>query len=138
MFPGIRNEMAIAQIQFECAWLLNRRSMKTFPTMPREFENHVYDAVRHIPKGCVTTYGILAHAVGCRSCRAVGQALRRNPYAPEVPCHRVIASDLRIGGFAGSRTGPSIERKRRMLAAEGVTFRKGRLADPDRVFRFRT
>ena len=67
---------------------------------------------------------------------AVGQALRRNPFAPEVPCHRVIASDLTIGGFGGHRQGNAIARKLRMLAAEGVRFRNGRLADPGRVFYF--
>lgn len=55
-----------------------------------------------IPKGRVSTYGDLAKALSPPSCaRAVGQAMRRNPFAPRVPCHRVIASDLRLGGFSG-------------------------------------
>jgi methylated-DNA-[protein]-cysteine S-methyltransferase len=67
----------------------------------------------------------------------VGQALRRNPFAPEVPCHRVIAADLTIGGFAGRRQGREIVRKQALLAAEGVRFtRAGRLAEPERLYRF--
>jgi methylated-DNA-[protein]-cysteine S-methyltransferase len=57
--------------------------------------------------------------IGCRSAQAVGQALKKNPDAPRVPCHRVVSSDMRVGGFFGSLTDP---RKREMLEAEGVIF----------------
>ena len=100
----------------------------------------------HLPqrpvRGRLVRLGALGHAllarhVRCGSARAVGQALRHNPFAPKVPCHRVIAADLRIGGFCGARDGTQIRRKRALLATEGVTFdAKGRLADPARVFRF--
>ena len=53
--------------------------------VPTVFEARVYEALRRIPRGQVTTYGRLAAALGCGSARAVGQALRRNPFAPEVP-----------------------------------------------------
>jgi len=89
---------------------------------PTVFERRVYDAVREIPRGRVTTYGLLARRIGCGSARAVGQALRRNPFAPSVPCHRVIASDLAIGGFAGRSAGRNIVRKLGLLAGEGVPF----------------
>ena len=101
-----------------------------------EFRRRVYESLRRVPAGRVTTYRLLADSVDCRSCRAVGQALRHNPFAPAVPCHRVIGADLSIGGFMGQRTGWAIERKRRLLAAEGVHFRNGRLAEPARVFYF--
>lgn len=100
------------------------------------FQRRVYDALRRVPAGRVTTYKRLAEAVGCRSPRAVGQALRRNPFAPEVPCHRVIAADLTPGGFGGRRGGAAARRKQRLLAAEGVRFRNGVLAEPERVYRF--
>lgn len=100
------------------------------------FQQRVYDAARRIPRGKVTTYKLLAESIRCRSCRAVGQALRRNPFAPEVPCHRVIASDLSIGGFGGHRRGARIRRKESMLAEEGVAFLDGRLADPSCVYTF--
>ena len=96
---------------------------------PTRFEQKVYAAVSRIPRGRVTTYKLLAACVGCGSAQAVGQALRRNPFAPRVPCHRVIASDLGIGGFAGHSTGREIRRKKALLAREGVHFRNGKLAD---------
>jgi methylated-DNA-[protein]-cysteine S-methyltransferase len=68
--------------------------------------------------------------VGCRCPRAVGQALRRNPFAPRVPCHRVLAADLSLGGFSGQRQGPEVARKRQLLLSEGVGFlADGRVAD---------
>ena len=101
------------------------------------FQRRVYAALMHVPRGRVTTYGLLARAVGCASAQAVGQALRRNPYAPRVPCHRVIAANLAIGGFNGARDGAELDRKRRLLAAEGVPFTAdGRLIEPDRLFAF--
>ena len=87
---------------------------------PTEFENRVYDAVRRIPRGKVATYKMVAEHIGCGSRRAIGQALKRNPYAPEVPCHRVIASDMTLGGFAGESSGPELVRKRRLLEREGI------------------
>ena len=73
--------------------------------------------------------------IGCRSPRAIGQALRANPFAPQVPCHRVIASDLTIGGFQGKTSGPALARKLRLLAAEGIDFNNGHLSDPKRAIR---
>ena len=101
-----------------------------------DFQTRVYRAVRRIPVGKVTTYKLLARFVGCGSCRAVGQALRRNPFAPQVPCHRVIASDLTAGGFQGEKAGGAVSRKLALLAAEGVRFRAGRLADAGRLYRY--
>jgi len=101
-----------------------------------DFEGRVYAALCEVPRGCVTTYGLLAKRLGAASARAVGQALRRNPFAPGVPCHRVIRADLRMGGFQGAAAGARVARKRRMLAAEGVLFEGGRLKEPARVFRF--
>lgn len=87
---------------------------------PTEFEQGVYEATRRIPKGKVTTYKLLAAELGCGSSQAVGQALKRNPFAPEVPCHRVLRTDLTIGGFYGQTQGSEILRKIKMLHAEGV------------------
>ncbi len=70
----------------------------------------------------VATYAMVAARIGCGSPRAVGQALRKNPFAPEVPCHRVIATDRSLGGFFGQTGGQALERKRRLLEAEGVCF----------------
>ncbi|MDD5677592.1 MAG: MGMT family protein [Kiritimatiellae bacterium] len=104
--------------------------------MPTPFQKKVYAALLHVPRGRVITYKQLAAYLGCRSCRAVGQALKRNPYAPQVPCHRVIASDLKPGGFMGRRGGAALRRKLELLANEGVPFHAGRLAEPSRIFSF--
>ncbi len=86
------------------------------------FRQAVYAALCRVPPGRVVTYGALARAVGCGSARAVGQALRHNPLAPQVPCHRVVAADGRLGGFNGCTAGPELRRKRALLEAEGVAF----------------
>lgn len=86
------------------------------------FQHSVYEALKRIPVGSVVTYKTLAHAINCASAQAVGQALRANPFAPEVPCHRVVRSDGRLGGYAGELQGEKITRKRNLLAKEGVYF----------------
>jgi methylated-DNA-[protein]-cysteine S-methyltransferase len=99
------------------------------------FARRVYAALQKVPRGRVITYAALARRIGCRSPRAIGQALRANPFAPQVPCHRVIASDLSPGGFQGRTAGPALTKKLRLLATEGVTFKNNRLADPHRAIR---
>ncbi len=101
-----------------------------------EFQKRVYAATRRIPRGRVTTYKHLSQAIGCGSSRAVGQALKVNPFAPEVPCHRVIRSDLTIGGFSGKLRGPQIARKKALLLEEGVRFDGDRLSNPDDLYTF--
>ena len=83
-----------------------------------EFQRRVYMELLNVPFGTTVSYGELARRIGCRSAQAVGQALRRNPFAPDVPCHRVIASDGGIGGFHGQRDGDMISRKKRLLEEE--------------------
>ena len=85
-----------------------------------EFQRRVYLALLDIPSGETTSYGQLAQRIGCKSAQAVGQALKRNPFAPDVPCHRVIASDGSIGGYFGKRGGEEIERKRQLLQQEQI------------------
>lgn len=89
-----------------------------------EFQRKVYLELLKVPAGETTTYGELARRIGCRSAQAVGQALRRNPFAPHVPCHRVIAADGSLCGFNGKRDGEMIDKKRQLLAGEGVAFMK--------------
>ncbi len=84
------------------------------------FQRRVYEALLDVPAGKVTTYGALARRIGCASPQAVGQALRRNPLAPQVPCHRVVAADGSLTGFAGRRDSATLARKRALLEAEGV------------------
>ena len=74
------------------------------------FQRRVYDAARAIPPGRVTTYGEMARDLGDPGAsRAVGQALGQNPFAPLVPCHRILAAH----GASGSRATDPISRKGR-------------------------
>ena len=82
------------------------------------FEKAVYRAILGIPAGRVRSYKWVAKAIGRPgSCRAVGNALNKNPYPVMVPCHRVIRSDGSIGGFARG-----LKAKRRLLKKEGVDW----------------
>ncbi|KAH7320249.1 6-O-methylguanine DNA methyltransferase [Stachybotrys elegans] len=89
------------------------------------FEKRVWTALCQVPRGSFTTYGLLAAHLGT-SPRAVGNALRRNPFAPAVPCHRVVATGGGLGGFKGSWLGRkegegiTLEEKRTLLRGEGV------------------
>jgi methylated-DNA-[protein]-cysteine S-methyltransferase len=101
------------------------------------FEQKVWKLMKKIPKGKVTTYGMIAKKLNTKAYRAVGNACRRNPYAPKVPCHRVVRSNGAIGGFGGKTSGENIENKIRMLQREGVDVRNGRIVNFERVvFRF--
>jgi len=83
--------------------------------MVTKFQEKVYKLTKKIPKGKISTYKEIAKAMKTRAYRAVGSALNKNPYAPQVPCHRVINSDGFIGGFASG-----INKKIKMLRNEGV------------------
>jgi methylated-DNA-[protein]-cysteine S-methyltransferase len=101
------------------------------------FEERVWKLMESIPKGKVTTYALIAKKLNTKAYRAVGNACRRNPYAPRVPCHRVVRSDGGIGGFGGRTSGKSVEKKIQMLRREGVEIRNGKITDFEKVlFRF--
>jgi methylated-DNA-[protein]-cysteine S-methyltransferase len=88
----------------------------------KNFYEKVYEVARKIPEGKVSTYGRIAKKLHSKAYRAVGSAMNKNPYAPKVPCHRVINSDGRVGGFA-SGTKKKIE----MLKKEGVIIINGKI-----------
>lgn len=88
--------------------------------MENNFFERVYEAVKQIPKGKVSTYGDIARAIGApRASRQVGWALHCNPYEGIVPCHRVVFRDGSLAdGFAfGGR-----EVQKTLLVSEGVGF----------------
>lgn len=85
----------------------------------------VYLKLREVPRGKVTTYKWLAEVAGSKGYQAIGQILKRNPDAPRTPCHRVVSSNGKIGGFWGEMSGKRIEEKIRMLEQEGVEVEKG-------------
>ena len=85
------------------------------------FARRVYEALRAVPPGATTSYGALSAAIGAPgAARAVGRALGANPFAPVVPCHRVLAAGARPGGFSASG---GLLTKFRMLRIEGVRLR---------------
>ncbi|KKU94528.1 MAG: methylated-DNA-protein-cysteine methyltransferase [Candidatus Jorgensenbacteria bacterium GW2011_GWA1_48_13] len=89
----------------------------------KSFREKVYAAARRVPRGRVTTYKALARAIGApRAARAVGNALNKNPHAPKVPCHRVILSSGKIGGYASGERA-----KIKRLITEGVLVEKNRV-----------
>ena len=82
-----------------------------------DFQHRVWQALLTVPYGQTKTYGEIARMVGCRSARAVGQAIGRNPIALIIPCHRVIGADGSITGYAYGT-----DRKKRLLDFEKKTF----------------
>jgi methylated-DNA-[protein]-cysteine S-methyltransferase len=89
-------------------------SMQRYPA----FYQKVWRACAEIPRGEVRTYGWIAQVIGHPgAARAVGQALAANPFAPHVPCHRVVSS---TGGLTGYSAEGGIERKRQLLEQEGA------------------
>lgn len=86
--------------------------------MITEFQYKVLMAAREIPRGQIATYGEIAKLIGKpKASRAVGQALRRNPIPIVLPCHRVVAADGTLGGYAGEM---GSQKKVRLLKLEGV------------------
>ena len=72
-----------------------------------------------IPKGTVKTYSQVAKGIGKPlAARAVANAIGKNPYAPRIPCHRVIRSDGSLGGYSGKG---GIKTKKMLLKKEGIT-----------------
>ncbi|MBT5022828.1 MGMT family protein [Candidatus Woesearchaeota archaeon] len=96
------------------------------------FNQSVWNTCKKIPKGKVSTYKEIAKALNTKAYRAVGNALNRNPHWPIVPCHRVINSDGKLGGFA---SGP--KRKIKLLKSEGINIKDDKIIDFNKVlFKF--
>ena len=87
------------------------------------YRQRVLLALLQVPRGHYTTYAAMSNFLDS-SARAVGNAMRNNPFAPKVPCHRVVAADGSIGGFGGEwgAEGKFAAEKKRLLRAEGVKF----------------
>lgn len=97
-----------------------------------KLEHKVYRKLLEVPRGQVTTYGELAKAVGLKNGqRAIGRMMNKNPFPVIVPCHRVILSSGKVGGYAWGQ-----KVKSRMLSDEGVKIRDGKILDKDKIFRF--
>jgi methylated-DNA-[protein]-cysteine S-methyltransferase len=90
----------------------------------KPFNQMVWDACKSIPFGRVSTYKEIGNAIGSKGYRAIGNALNKNPHAPIVPCHRVVNSNGKIGGFAAGK-----EKKSQLLTKEGITIINGKISD---------
>ena len=85
-----------------------------------KFQLKVWNYLRKIPRGSLKTYSQVAKAIGKpRAVRAVANAIGKNPYAPRIPCHRVIRSDGSLGGYSGKG---GVKTKRFLLQKEGITL----------------
>ena len=100
-------------------WLDDYFACKRPCDMPRlnppgtDFQRRVWQSLFTICYGQTKTYGQIAEMVGCRSARAVGQAIGRNPIALIIPCHRVVGANGSLGGYAYG-----IDRKKHLLELE--------------------
>jgi O-6-methylguanine DNA methyltransferase len=94
-----------------------------------DFQSQCYTALKKVPRGMVITYAGLAEMIGRpRAHRAVGSAMNKNPFAPEVPCHRVVKSNGELGGFADD-----ISVKIKRLQEEGVLVCDNKVVDFEKV-----
>jgi O-6-methylguanine DNA methyltransferase len=83
-----------------------------------EFQRKVWRAIASIPRGKTRSYKWIAKKAGKpKAVRAAANACGANPLPPDIPCHRVIASDGTIGGFSGG-----IAKKKKLLEREGIVF----------------
>jgi len=89
----------------------------------------VYELCKKIPSGKVSTYKILAEKLNTKSYRAVGQALKGNPFSPKVSCHRVVSSSGNIGGYKGNK----IKEKIKLLEKEGIKIKNNKVIDFEKV-----
>ena len=98
----------------------------------KTFQDKVLSLVKKIPKGKITTYKQIGKALRKKAYRAVGNALNKNPYAPQTPCHRVVCSDRTLGGYS-----KGVNKKIQLLKKEGIEIKKNKIIDFEKkLFRF--
>lgn len=101
----------------------------------KPFNEKIYNLLKKVPKGRVTTYKILAEAAGTKAYRAVGQAMNKNPFGilnckgkNMVPCHRVVAANGHLHGFAHG-----LKKKAELLKKEGIKIKNNKIVDFEKV-----
>ena len=109
--------------------------MKNLGTKGTPLFRRLWTLCRDIPKGKVAAYNYLAQQIGKpKAGRVVAMAMARNPYAPDVPCHRVIRADGSLGGYSAKG---GVARKRSLLTKEGIRFDPNGKVLPDFVLKSR-
>jgi len=88
------------------------------------FNQRCYEILKKVPKVRVTTYKAIANALGTKAYRAVGNAMNKNPDAPQVPCHRVVGVDGSLTGYAFG-----LDKKIEILKAEGVEVKNNKIVN---------
>ena len=97
------------------------------------FSKKVWNKCKKIPRGKISTYKENGKSLNSKAYRAIGQALKNNPYAPIVPCHRVVKSDGSIGGYQGTNS----LKKEKFLKIEGIVINKGKIKEfKQKLYRF--
>lgn len=89
------------------------------------FSKKVFDLLLQVPAGKVTTYKALALAMNTKAYQAIGQVLKNNLDSPRIPCHRVVKSNGKLGGFMGQKDGSYVMKKSQLLQQEGVECKNG-------------
>jgi len=99
--------------------------------MPDGFSVRIFNALRMIPSGRVSTYSDLAgYAATKKHARAAASVLKKNPDPPHIPCHRIVRKDASLGGYSAPG---GVRRKKELLMKEGIQIRGGRVSDFEKV-----
>lgn len=88
----------------------------------QSFSQKCYSLLKQVPRGRITTYKELAQALNTKAYRAVGNAMKKNPFPPEIRCYRVIKSNGEIGSYSGG-----IKKKTQLLKSEGVEIKDDKI-----------
>ena len=98
----------------------------------KNFNQKCYNLLKKVPKGMLITYKEIAKALNTKAYRAVGNAMNKNPYAPIVPCHRVVKSNGEVGGFASGT-----KKKIKLLKQEGIEIKKEKIDLNKYLYKFK-
>ena len=117
LLPPPETELAKRTEAWLRAYFAGKNPAVDLPLAPAgtAFQRRVWQACCGVPYGETRSYGELARKIGCRSARAIGAALGKNPVWLLIPCHRIVGSGGGLTGYAGG-----LERKRALLKLEGV------------------
>lgn len=97
-----------------------------------KFQEKVWESLKKIPKGKVTSYKEVAKFLGKPNAyRAVGTAVGKNPYAPKIPCHRVVKGNREIGNYSGKN---GVKGKIKILKSEGVEVENRKIQNFNKVY----